>query len=117
MLPTSRFESGTILWLPHVRRLPYNTLYLGDTVPDDCFGHPVLFLATNPSDDAAWILIVRHTHLFLNLISRLTHPLSSPPSATLAPLTKTSAAMAILLENTSPSTQHQDTSPTSPSSS
>ena len=59
MLPQSRFEPGTILWLPHERRLPYNTLDLGDTVPDDYFDHPVLFLATNPSDDAAWILIVR----------------------------------------------------------
>lgn len=58
MLPRSRFEPGTILWLPHERRLPYNTLDLSDTVPDDCFGRPVLFLATNPSDDAAWILIL-----------------------------------------------------------
>src|SRR5258706_15384600 len=59
MLPQSRFAPGTILWLPHERRLPYNTLDLSDTVPDDYFGRPVLFLATNPSDDAAWILIVR----------------------------------------------------------
>ncbi|OCK92400.1 uncharacterized protein K441DRAFT_663021 [Cenococcum geophilum 1.58] len=59
MLPPSRFKPGTILWLPYERRIPYNTLDLGDTVPDDCFGRPVLFLVTNPSDDAAWILIVR----------------------------------------------------------
>src|SRR5436190_20388799 len=56
MLDISQFESGTILWLPKLRDII--VVRFDTTVPNSCFGHPVLLLAVDSLNSSATILIV-----------------------------------------------------------
>lgn len=63
-LDSSYFNPGTILWLPridHVNDLA--TLARWNTVPEQCFGHPVLVLGDMNSTESVTVLIVRRPYL------------------------------------------------------
>ncbi|KAF2473607.1 uncharacterized protein BDR25DRAFT_386417 [Lindgomyces ingoldianus] len=53
----SYFEPGTILWLPKRRDILCSYLESTNTVPNRCFGHPVLVLGVNSSNNSVYILI------------------------------------------------------------
>ncbi|ORY19039.1 hypothetical protein BCR34DRAFT_595865 [Clohesyomyces aquaticus] len=59
MLAASHFNLGTILWLPKQKDIPdFDELHPHNTVPDRCFGHPILIIGLNKSTGCATVLIL-----------------------------------------------------------
>ncbi|OCL02852.1 hypothetical protein AOQ84DRAFT_228357 [Glonium stellatum] len=58
MLPRSRFSVGNILWLPQERDLPRRPFHFRTKLPQSCYGHPVILISIDSSDNAVWVLIL-----------------------------------------------------------
>jgi hypothetical protein len=62
MQPThSKYDIGSIYWLPARNKIPLEHLYATVHIDSGCFDHPALILWVNPSSTEAIILLVRPT--------------------------------------------------------
>jgi hypothetical protein len=60
-LTHSRYDIGSIYWLPPRNQIPLGYLYATVHIDSGCFNHPVLILWVNPTRTEAIILLVRLT--------------------------------------------------------